>query len=112
MSLLSSIKNDIIASQVSQHQEMLDPIRQFIVDQFGQNGLYAAYFLVAALVALVLYKLVKLSFDLIFFVVLPAAASAFILGLFLPYSFFYLLPVTAAVFTLGLILKNVGFAKT
>ncbi len=111
MSFLAKVQSEIITQQVGQHIDRLDPIRQFIVDTFGQNGLYAAYLIVAVLVGLILYKLVKLSFDLLFFVALPALVSAFILALFLPYSFFYLLPVTAALFTLGLVMKNVGFSK-
>lgn len=111
MSFLAHAQSQIITQQVNQHREMLDPLRQFIVDTFGQNGLYAAYLIAAVVVGLILYKLVKLSFDLLFFVALPSLVSAFILSLFLPYSFFYLLPVTAALFTLGLVMKNVGFSK-
>ncbi|MCK5124799.1 MAG: hypothetical protein KAR42_00945 [candidate division Zixibacteria bacterium] len=111
MSIISNMQAEIFKQQVAEHQALLDPIRQFIFDNFGQNGLYATYLIVAVLAGLIIYKLIKLSFDVIFFVALPAAVSAFILALFLPYNFFYLLPVTAALFTLGLVMKNVGFAK-
>ena len=67
--------------------------------------------LVAAIVVLIFYKLIKLSFEIIFFVVLPSVLSAFILTFVLPYNFFYLLPATAAVFTLGLVLRTVGLSK-
>ncbi len=111
MSLLSNLNSNVITEKVAEHQEMLDPLRQFIVDNFGQNGLYAVYFVLAAVAVLILYKLVKLSFDVVFFVALPASATAFILSLFLEYNFFYLLPVTAGLFTLGLVIKSVGTSK-
>ena len=111
MSLLTGIQSSDIAKAVADHQQALDPIRGFIVDHFGQTGLYAAYILAAAIVLLLVYKLVKLSFDLIFFVALPSVLAAFVLTFFLPYSFFYLLPATVAVFTLGLVMKSVAFSK-
>ena len=110
MSLLTSIQQADIARTVSDGREMLDPIRQFIFDRFGQNGLYAAYGLAGAVLLLV-YQLIKFSFELIFFVILPAVIAAFILTFFLPYNFFYLLPATAALFTLGLVLKTIGLSK-
>lgn len=111
MSLLSNIQSGDIAKAVTEHQQALDPIRQLIVEHFGQTGLYAAYLLAAAIVLLLIYKLVKFSFELVFFVALPSVLAAFLLTFFLPYSFFYLLPATVAVFTLGLVMKNVAFSK-
>jgi hypothetical protein len=111
MSFLTNIQTGDIARAVTEHGQALDPIRQFIFDHFGQTGLYAAYMLVAAIILLLIYKLVKLSFELIFFIALPSVLASFILSFFLPYSFFYLLPVTVAVFTLGLVMKNVAFSK-
>jgi hypothetical protein len=111
MSFLTNIQTGDIAKAVSDHGQALDPIRQFIVNHFGQAGLYAAYMVAAAIVLLLIYKLVKLSFELIFFVVLPSVLAAFVLTFFLPFSFFYLLPATVAVFTLGLVMKSVAFSK-
>lgn len=111
MNFLSNIQSGDIAKAVTEHQQTLDPLRQFIVEHFGQTGLYAAYFLAAAIVLLLIYKLVKFSFELIFFVVLPSALAAFVLTFFLPYNFSYLLPATVAVFTLGLVMKNVALSK-
>ena len=111
MNLLATIQSGDIARAVSEHQQVLDPIRQFIVDHFGQTGLYAAYLLAAAIVLLLVYKLVRFSFELVFFVALPSLLAAFVLTFFLPYSFFYLLPATVALFTLGLVLRSVAFSK-
>ena len=100
-----------VSRVVADHHQVIDPIRQFIVAHFGQNGLYAAYLLVAAGAALVVYKLIKLSFELLLFVVLPAAIVAFGLTFVLPFSFFHLMPATTALFTLGLVLRNVALSK-
>ena len=65
MSLLANIQTGDVTRAISDNRELLDPVRQFILDNFGQNGLYAAYILAAAIVILLLYKLVKFSFELI-----------------------------------------------
>lgn len=111
MNFMANIQGGEIARTVSEHQQMLDPVRQFIFDHCGQTGLYAAYLLAGAVVLLLLYRLVKFSFELIFFVVLPSLLAAFVLTFFLPYSFYYLLPATVALFTLGLVLRSVAFSK-
>lgn len=110
MAIFANIKGEVVQS-IAANQDMLIPIKQIILDNFGQNGLYAAYLLAIALIVLLLHKLVKLGFQVIFLVVLPAVISAFVLDIFLPYDFFYLLPVTTALFTLGLVLRNVGLSK-
>lgn len=111
MNVLSNIQSGDIAKAVTEHQQALDPLRQLIVEHFGQTGLYAAYLLAAAIVLLLIYKLIKFSFELIFFMVLPSVLAAFVLTFVLPYGFSYLLPATVAVFTLGLVMKNVAFSK-
>ena len=111
MSILASMQTGNISRAVAEQTQALDPIRQFILDHFGQNGLYVAYLLAAALAALVIYKVIKLSFELLLLVILPSVIAAFVLTYVLPYSFYYLLPATAAVFTLGLVVRHVAFAK-
>ncbi|MCP4565961.1 MAG: hypothetical protein GY841_00100 [FCB group bacterium] len=111
MSFLPNVQAGEITRALAENQQVLDPIRQLIFDNFGQNGLYAAYLLVAAIGALIVFKLIKTCFEIIFFVALPSVLSAFVLTFFLPYSFFYLLPATTALFTLGLVLRTVTFSK-
>ena len=111
MNLLPNMQAGEITRVISENQGMLDSIRQFIFDNFGQNGLYAAYLLAAAIVALLLYLAVRTFFHVIFMVALPSVLAAFVLSFFLPYSFFYLLPATTALFTLGLVLRTVAFSK-
>lgn len=100
-----------ISRTISENQGLIDQARRLIVDHFGQNGLYAAYLLGAAIVVLIFYKLIKLSFEIIFFVALPSVISAFVLTFVLPYTFFYLLPATAGLFTMGLVLRTIGLAR-
>lgn len=111
MSLLANLDVGSLAQAVASQQRYIDPARQFILDHFGQNGLYAAYFLVGVIVLLAVYKLIKLSLELVFFVAIPSALTAFVLSYVLPYSFFYLLPATTALFTLGLVIRMVAFSR-
>ena len=111
MSLLAKIQSGEITQAIADKQQALDPIRQYILDTFGQTGHYAAYILVGAAVLLLAYKLVKFSFELVLFVALPSVLAAFVLTFFLPYSFVYMLPATVALFTLGLVLRTVAFSK-
>lgn len=111
MSLLANIGEKGLAQAAAAQQQYFDPARQYILDHFGQNGLYAAYFLAGVIVLVVIYKLIKLSFELVFFVAIPSVLSAFVLAYVLPYSFFYLLPATTALFTLGLVIRVVGFSR-
>lgn len=111
MNLLANIQNGEIARAMAEHQQALDPIRQLILDNFGQAGLYAAYLLTAAIALLLVYKLVKFSFQLIFLVALPSVLAAFIATFLLPYSFAHMLPATVALFTMGLVLRSAAFAR-
>jgi hypothetical protein len=80
--------------------------KHWILDTFGQNGLYAAYIILAALVLLVISKLVGLTFSAVKYMVIPAIVLAFLATIFLPYSFFVALPVTATVCSLFMLFKG------
>jgi len=84
----------------------LESARLFIQDRFGTPGLVAAGILIASLVGLILMKSVKLSFDVVRYVAVPAVAVTFVATYFLPYSFVYILPVTVAFFSIILIIKG------
>lgn len=94
------------AKKAGEFTDAIGPVQDFISQHFGQNGLYAAYFLVAAFVLFVLSKLVKLTFSTIKYLVLPSVALAFIGSLFVPYSFPVLLPATVTVCSLFLLFKG------
>jgi len=90
---------------VSEYGTIMSQIQQYILDNFGPKGLYAAYISAAAVGILLFWKMVKLSFAALKFMVLPAVAIAFVGSFFLPYSFSSLLPVTVTGCSLFLLFK-------
>jgi hypothetical protein len=100
-----------LSQQISEHQGLWDGLTAWIRGQFGPAGVYAFYILLAAVAFVLVYKLLKFSFEVIFIVVLPSVIAAFLLSYFLPYTFFYLMPATAALFSLGLIFRTVATSK-
>lgn len=83
----------------------LESARQLILDNFGQNGLYAAYILAAVLAVVIVMKLIRLTFSVLTMVVLPGIALAFVVSLLTPYNFAGLLPVTVTGCSLFLLFK-------
>lgn len=81
-------------------------IKGLILNHFGQNGLYAAYILLAALVVLVVSRMTKITFATVKYLVIPAVGVAFIGSLFTGYSFIHLLPMTVTLFSLVLLFKG------
>jgi hypothetical protein len=80
--------------------------RQFIQSRFGIPGLIAAAILLLSVIAILTMKIVKISFDILRYVVVPSVAITFVATYFLPYSFTYILPVTVAFFSIVLIVKS------
>lgn len=91
------------SSVVSQYFEA---VKAWIVERFGESGLYAAYIATAAIVIFVLSKLFKISFSILKLVVVPSVALAFAATFFLPYNFFYFLPVTVSLFSVLLLFRG------
>jgi len=81
-------------------------VQQYIVENFGQGGLYASYISLAAISLLIFWKVVKLSFAALKYMVLPAVAIAFVGSFFLPYTFSTLLPVTVTGCSLFLLFRG------
>ena len=90
----------------SEYGTVMSQIQQFILDNFGPKGLYAAYISAAAVGLLLFWKMVKLSFAALKYMVLPAVALAFVGSFFLPYTFTTLLPVTVSGCSLFLLFKG------
>lgn len=90
---------------ITEYGTVMSSIQQYILDNFGPKGLYAAYISLAAVGLLVFWKIVKLSFAALKFMVVPAVALAFVGSFFLPYSFTSLLPVTVTGCSLVLLFK-------
>ena len=95
-----------ISDAASGYSGVLAQVQQFLFDQFGQPGVYAAYISAAAIGILFMWKMVKLSFSAMKYMVLPAVALAFVGTFFLPYSFTTLLPVTASGCSIFLMFKG------
>lgn len=70
----------------------------YLTTQYGPVTAWAVYLAVAALTVLVLWRLVKLSFDIVRCVAIPATAVALVGAWLSPLSFMHILPVAAALF--------------
>src|SRR5512138_2977595 len=84
----------------------LTPVKQMILDQFGWPGLMATYIAVGVILLLVLWRIAKLTFATVKYLVVPALALAFVVSLVSPYSFAAALPVTVTVCSLILLAKG------
>jgi hypothetical protein len=84
----------------------LAPVKQMILDQFGWPGLMAAYIAVGVIGLLVVWRLTKLTFAAVKYLVIPALGLAFVVSLVSPYSFTTALPVTVTLCSLLLLAKG------
>ena len=106
--LINQVKQltDDAALKAEEYSGIIGSVKGLIIDNFGQNGLIAAYIAAATLIVFVISRLAKITFSTIKFLVIPALALAFIGSFFVPYSFFALLPVTVTASSLILIFKG------
>lgn len=70
----------------------------YLTAQYGPVTAWAVYLAVAALTVLLLWRLVKLSFDIVRCVAIPSVAVALVGAWLSPLSFMHILPVAAALF--------------
>jgi hypothetical protein len=80
--------------------------RDWILQNFGTNGLYAAYLVGFVLAVFVLSKAVKITFAMLKYLVVPGFGLALVGSFVLPYSFFFLLPITITGCSLLLLFKG------
>lgn len=108
LELLSQAKQiaDDAAVKAEEYSGLFGQAKGYILEHFGQTGLYAAYITLAVLVIFVVSRLAKLTFSAIKYLVIPAVALAFIASIFLPYSFAITLPVSVTVCSLVLLFKG------
>ena len=92
--------------KAEEYSGLIGSLQGIILENFGQNGLYASYIVVAALVLFVTSKLAKLTFSAMKYLVIPSVVLAFAGSFFVPYSFMILLPVTVSVCSLLLLFKG------
>ena len=106
--LLTQAKSfvDSATFKAGEYASVLESVKGFILEHFGQNGLYATYIVIAALALFLLSLLARLTFSTLKYLVIPSVVLAFAGSLFAPYSFSMLLPVTVSVCSLFLIFKG------
>lgn len=80
--------------------------QHWILEHFGQNGLYAAGIVAAALGIFLVMQLIRITFAALKYLVVPGIGLALIGSFVLPYSFFFLLPITVSACSLLLLFKG------
>jgi hypothetical protein len=107
-SLLNLLKEALAAipALITGALTALAPVKQMILDQFGWPGLMAAYIAIGVIGLLVIWRLTKLTFAAVKYLVVPALALAFVVSLVSPYSFAAALPVTVTLCSLILLAKG------
>jgi hypothetical protein len=81
-------------------------VRTFIFDNFGQNGLYAAYVVAGVLCFLVVSWVVRLALSTIKYIIIPSVVLALLVSLVLPLSFGAALPATVTACSLVMLFKG------
>lgn len=106
--LLSQVSDlaDQASAKAEQYSGVLGEIQHFIVDHFGQNGLYAAYIALAVIILFVVTRVAKLTFSTIKFLVIPSLALALLGSFLLPMSFAATLPISVTICSLFLLFKG------
>lgn len=84
----------------------LPAAQQWILDRFGETGLYAAYVIGAALGLFLILQVIRITFATLKYLVVPGVGLALLGSLVLPYSFIFLLPITVAACSLLLLIKG------
>lgn len=106
--LLSQTKelSEKVSERLDEYSGVFGSVKELIVDHFGENGLIAAYIVVAVLILVLVSRLVKITFATIKYLIIPAVALAALGAFVLPYSFFLLLPVTVTACSLILLFRG------
>ncbi len=108
VALITQLRNlsEKLSDWIEEYLGVLGSIKEIIVEHFGQNGLIATYIVLAVLILVIVWRLAKITFATIKYLVIPAIVLA-VLGTFVsPYSFFLLLPVTVTACSLVLLFKG------
>ena len=97
---------DRAAAEADRFAGDLGSIKALILETFGPNGLIAAYIVVAVLLLVIIWRLTKITFAALRYLVVPAIALAALGSFVLPYSFDVLLPMTSVACSLILLVKG------
>ena len=94
------------SKRLDEYSGVFGSVKELIVEHFGQNGLIAAYIVVAVLILVIVSRFAKITFATIKYLIIPAVALAALGAFVLPYSFFMLLPVTVTACSLLLLFRG------
>jgi len=97
---------DRVTAEVESISGGLAYVKALILEYFGPNGLTAAYVVVAVLALLLIWRLTRITFAALKYLVVPAIGLAVLGSFVLPYSFVMLLPITATACSLILLVKG------
>ena len=77
--LLTQAKSfvDTASVKAGEYGDLLASVQGFILEHFGQNGLYATYIVVAALGLFLLSLVARLTFSTLKYLVIPSVVLAF-----------------------------------
>ena len=107
-SILDMLKEALAAipAMITGALAALAPLKAMILEQFGWPGLMAAYIAVGVIGLLVIWRLTKLTFAALKYLVIPAIGLALLVSMVSPYSFAAALPVTVTLCSLLLLAKG------
>ncbi len=78
----------------------------WVLEHFGQNGLYAAYLVGGVLAIYIISKIIKITFAAVKYLLVPGVGLALIGSFVSPYPFMFLLPITLTGCSLLLLFKG------
>lgn len=87
------------AANVAGYHEML-------VSHFGEKMTMGIYLCAAILVLIIFFKIFKLAFNLLRFVIIPVLVAAYIASTFFSFNFLAFLPIAGAAFSLLFLIKS------
>ena len=96
---------DRASESMDEYSGLLGPIRQYIIEHFGANGLVAVYVLLSVIVLVTIGKLAKVTFSTLKYVAIPAVVLAILATYFMNITFLGALPVSTTVCSLFLLFK-------
>ena len=79
---------------------------KMLVDQVGEKLAMGIYLCAAILILLVVFKVFKLAFNILRFVIIPSVVVAYIGSMFLSLSFLAAMPVAGALFSVLFFIKS------
>ncbi len=79
---------------------------QMLVDHFGEKMTMGIYLIAAILLLTIIFKIFKLAFNLLRFVIIPVLVACYIASTFFSFNFLTFLPIAGAAFSLLFMFKS------